>query len=388
MKIILVDLIVSGHHPTYLNLYSKILLELGHEVKVFFPKKEVIHPDLWSHQNFSFYPIKCYSPNTYAFPLYSFFKVLFIWIYLARQMKKYASREDVCFFMKLDFLIYESKYSILNRSQLFLIHLFFKNPWGGILFGRQNILGLEPNRSTCTLDNCRNICVLDDRLVMPLQKLLHKPIFYLPDATVKASKDYTSTMLEEIRTQAKERKIIGLLGALQKRKGLLNLMSISEKMPPQSYYFMFIGEVMYHDFNPDELARIKAYMNHLPENVFFHPYYIPDEEEFNGVGKLADVLYAVYLNFSQSSGVLTKAAQWEIPLVVSTGHLMEQRVSTYELGLAVDEHNLDDQIQAMETLCFQKDSLDLNFNFDAYNQAYSVSKLQQQLEEVVHSFRK
>jgi hypothetical protein len=48
----------------------------------------------------------------------------------------------------------------------------------------------------------------------------------------------------------------------------------------------------------------------------------------------------VYEPFYHSSGILTKAAFFEKPVIVSAGYCLEERVKKYALGVAVEPGNV------------------------------------------------
>jgi hypothetical protein len=52
----------------------------------------------------------------------------------------------------------------------------------------------------------------------------------------------------------------------------------------------------------------------------------PDEAQFNSLVYICDILFAAYNNFPNSSNILTKAAIFQRPVVVSNNFCMEKRV--------------------------------------------------------------
>ncbi len=62
----------GGHHPTYLKIFTKTLLELGHQVIVFCPEPTELSE--WIAQNFCPYPERIHAfqfqkPEPISFPV-------------------------------------------------------------------------------------------------------------------------------------------------------------------------------------------------------------------------------------------------------------------------------------------------------------------------------
>jgi hypothetical protein len=91
-------------------------------------------------------------------------------------------------------------------------------------------------------------------------------------------------------------------------------------------------------------------LNSKPENLLIHAEYLPDERQFNEVIALSDVLFAVYRKFSISSNMPGKAAAFDKPILVAEGYLMASRVNQYQIGLAVQEDDANQMLQALADL--------------------------------------
>ena len=53
----------------------------------------------------------------------------------------------------------------------------------------------------------------------------------------------------------------------------------------------------------------------------------------------SEVLFAAYHDFPHSSNILTKAAIFQKPVIVSDGYLMAERVRRYRLGEVIQQKN-------------------------------------------------
>jgi glycosyltransferase involved in cell wall biosynthesis len=111
------------------------------------------------------------------------------------------------------------------------------------------------------------------------------------------------------------------------------------------------------------------------------PFYLESEAEFNELISISDSLFAVYRNFSDSSNMLAKAAAFSKPILVSNQYLMGRRVIEYGIGIASDEEDANQMMQAIENMPSSKD---LTKNFERYRQDFSISTLSEALYEFVN----
>lgn len=103
--------------------------------------------------------------------------------------------------------------------------------------------------------------------------------------------------------------------------------------------FAFIGELSPPGYGKDEWDLISTLEDRC-QNVYTRFERIQDEKIFNSYISVCDVVYAAYHNFADSSGILTKAAAFEKPIVVSDGYLMAERVRKYRLGEIIPEGDI------------------------------------------------
>jgi hypothetical protein len=179
--------------------------------------------------------------------------------------------------------------------------------------------------------------------------------------------------MSEIKKRASGRKIVFLGGTLGGNKNLARWYQLVAQMDPEQWFFVQIGE-MFEDTLSEADARELAHIKQqCPENLFIKLAYLPDEAHFNEIIQGSDVIFAVYRDFAISSNMLGKAAAFERPILVASGHLMGQRVVQYDIGLAVGQ----DDIAAMEAaLCvLVKPSADRGERFEAYRKDFSIEAL-------------
>jgi hypothetical protein len=135
-----------------------------------------------------------------------------------------------------------------------------------------------------------------------------------------------------------------------------------------------------------ELVKIKNFVFQSPSNCLFHFERIPDESQFNAVVSSCDVLFAVYQGFPHSSNILTKAAIFKKPVLVSNSFCMGERVRKFKLGLTVDEGKVLECNEALRRLLGQPNlntQQEISFNFEEYKYLHSIDKLYDGLNRII-----
>jgi glycosyltransferase involved in cell wall biosynthesis len=144
----------------------------------------------------------------------------------------------------------------------------------------------------------------------------------------------------KIRRFAAGAPIVAALGNLQYTKGVTTLARLALDPANSDLCFVFMGEVYWESFKHEERALISSLMDRC-ENAYTHFARVPDEHYFNSAVRLSDVVFAAYLDFPNSSGILTKAAVFRKPIIVSDGYLMAERVRQYQMGEVVPEGDVE-----------------------------------------------
>ncbi len=357
------DVNFHGHHPTYLKLISKALLDNNYRVWLFC--QEANDVKTWLQQNIRENRIK----NLRAFTLSSvpsrgiFSPIswgLRNWKYASNYIKTLAREEhyqpDLVFFPKVDdytpgvlsgrWVDYVFPYS---WSGLF-IHQRVQNKYDLKSFIRRSLQPL----SAFTAHRCKSIGVLQEDCIVKLQSAVKKPIFEFPDVTDESPPSHTD-LTKRIIEIARGRKIIGLIGGQDKRKGSFTLLEVARRCKNKDWFFIFVGKMNYYrsDRELDQLKRIIGNRKEW-DNCFFHFKRIPDEGEFNALINLCDIIFAAYHNFCHSSNIMTKAALFKKPVLVSSGKLMEKRVKSFGIGLSCKEGDVKDCIRKISELIDNK----------------------------------
>jgi glycosyltransferase involved in cell wall biosynthesis len=194
---------------------------------------------------------------------------------------------------------------------------------------------------------CRGAAVLDEGIASQLAAITGKPVVIFPDLTDERFPTEPSGRMLEVRLRAfaAGRPVIGLFGYLVRSKGLLPLAQASRHPRMADRCFAFGGEVWWPNFSREE-HRTMADVLAKGANTWNHLVRI-EEEQLNPLLSACDVLYAAYLDFPNSSNMLTKAALLKKPVIVSDGHLMAERVRRFRMGEVIPQGDVDALAEAI-----------------------------------------
>lgn len=228
-----------------------------------------------------------------------------------------------------------------------------------------------------------SVAVLDAGVVGALRiKLQGKQAIAFPDFTDELPPSQHCLLAEEVKSKAKGRKIIGLLGGLSRRKGLLTLIRIVRQSVGRDWYFMFAGGLLERTFSKNELAEVKLFFSEHREECFFHLARIPDDAQFNAAVNTCDVIFAMYENFLHSSNLVTKSAIYGKSILVSSGGYMEEVVRHYKLGESVPAGDVQAALSALNRLTANDRSMEKL----AGMQEYAKEQSQERLRPIVLNF--
>lgn len=252
-------------------------------------------------------------------------------------------------------------------------------PWMGLCITpetkqSQGYYSLEQYQGTCFLDE--NVCIHYS------EHLPEKHFAYLPDITETALLSIQTDLAKEIRACAKKRKIVFMGGSVGKQKNIARWLDLISKADPEKWFFVQVGRVNVNNLTPEDEAALEKVANHPIENLLIKPVYLKDEREFNNIIAISDVIYAVYRDFSRSSNMLSKAAYFEKPILVSDFGLMGSRVRQYGIGIAVNQDNTESMLKGLNSL---EHIQNINERFKAYRDAFSETVMQSTLSNFIHS---
>lgn len=188
------------------------------------------------------------------------------------------------------------------------------------------------------------IATLDEGIVKFINKQIgEKKCLLFPDFTDNQQADIRpNTLGWLIRSRAGDRPVIALAGTLYEQRGLNLFLRIALANP--QWFFALVGEV---NGISDETQRLLIKFTELEPNSFFYPYRVPTNEVYNGVVDTADIIWNIHLDWPGSSNTLTKAAFFKKPVIVSSRHLLGERVRKFRLGETCDEDSSSSVEQAI-----------------------------------------
>lgn len=399
----LVDPFWNGHHPTYMRLFSKSLLELSCRVMAFCPAPlelsewvETTSPG----QSVSFAAFELHDPEPVWLPTKRLRKARFIvarWHRASQAIKRAASttgcEPDLVFFPWLDnYLCGVPRLSYVCAAA---VNFVFRHRWSGLYFMPTNLrLGLSVANRWKGFDTyrllrssrCQAVAILDEGVMLELR--LHTgetPIVPFPDVADSAPPDRAYSLAQDIKKRANGRKIIGLVGALRRAKGVLTLLKVARQAIDQDWFFFMAGRVSEHTFLAEELERINRACHSPDHNFYLYPDYVPQESQLNALVEICDVVFAAYEDFYHSSNILTKAAMFQKPVLVSEGSCMDERVKRYLIGLSAPARDVDAYIRALSVLTAEgRYRAEVGEpNFEGYAREHSVERLRMAFQDIL-----
>jgi glycosyltransferase involved in cell wall biosynthesis len=407
LTVFLFDGATYGHHITYLKLFSKALLGIGCRVIVFSPAAKDL--ESWeSQQNQSFLErfkvvliqnieqslASRLSQNTlFNYNIPRPVEVITQWYYAAKTIKNFTHKSgikpDLVFFPWLDTYLDQH---LTHR----LVDVIFPFNWSGLFFHPRHLLSgykklpfwditLDPYSLTHSA-KCRSIGFIDELEGKKFQRGSSTPAIIFPDLTDESPPESNFSLTQQIKEAAKGRRVVGLVGALAARKGLFTLLQAAEKLKERNdWFFAFVGKLDYCWMSPSEMNLLQTTIASKPSNCFFHLSWIPEERCLNAVIDSCDVLFAAYINFPYSSNILTKAAVFKKPVIVSDSHLMHSRIEKFQLGIMISPGNLQQCIEALNKLHQHFDPAYESFispDFQGYRELHSDKSLATALRDI------
>jgi glycosyltransferase involved in cell wall biosynthesis len=361
MRIVIFDFNIEGHHFTYVNLISQALHDNGHDIVVMSPCYDLNKYVLNSKDRTLIVPIRSIPPLPKKWNFFTTRRyVINLWKYTANELNgiNLDIQKDIVFFPSID--EYISAY-----IPLFIIEKYFKYRWTGLyvksryIRTKQSFASLRKGilniNYLLNLNNSKNIAVLDPGIINELtNRYSSKKFTFLPDIISEASPDTLFNEYQEIINLAAGRKIILLIGAIDKRKGLLNLLNSCKLLDEKKYFFLIAGKIHYNTFSTKEQSDLKTLKKDV-RNSFFYEQKIATESHFNALIALSDIVFAAYIDFPYSSNMIGKATFFNKPIIVSRGYLMQEIVEKYNLGIAVSQNNIIEIASAIESLLISND---------------------------------
>ena len=224
-------------------------------------------------------------------------------------------------------------------------------------------------------NNFKGTCFLDETISIHYKHLIPKCEFeYLPDITETLLPEYSSELARKIKQISGERKIVFLGGSIGKQKNLACWYELIRQADVNKWFFVQIGRLNLNNLSPEDEVALKSVRHRPPENLFLMTEYLPDERAFNEIIALSDIIFAVYRDFYRSSNMLSKAAFFDKPLMVSDNGLMGKRVKQYGIGVAVPQSDVTKMLESLELLSQIPDFLEKTKKYRDHFSAFIVQQ--------------
>jgi hypothetical protein len=201
---------------------------------------------------------------------------------------------------------------------------------------------------------------------------------WLPDVTDISMPVSPSQITIQIQERANGRNIIFLGGAIGGTKNLSLWSELVFKADKSKFFFVQVGKIDYGTLSAHDLAGLQQLLSIKSENFFYLDDYLSDEAVFNELVSKSAVIWGLYRDFDRSSNILTKAALFSKPIIVSKNYLMGQRVNQYKIGCAISETHVHEALDAINYLIENPICAD---NFKNYSAVYSTQALSAKLDQ-------
>ena len=230
------------------------------------------------------------------------------------------------------------------------------------------------------------VAVLDEGAVESMHRIVgNKEVVIFPDLTneqVPAPGEDESGLANKIKSFAQGRPIVCLLGDLRPSKGFEDLTCVAQDASMQEVVFV-LGGGLSSDLADGRYKKMKSDWANM-ENVFTH-FCVLSDAQINAVMSIADITYAAYRDFPNSSNMLTKVAALKRPIIVSDGYLMAERTRAYGLGEVVAEGDHDNITRAIARMLAEgyMDKLRSRARWNEYQALHSVARLPECFEKLL-----
>ena len=199
---------------------------------------------------------------------------------------------------------------------------------------------------------CEQIALLDERYATAIGRKTGKVVTILPDITSLVVSEPPPIAVATIESMKADAVVVGMLGALERRKGIDLLLDVIRDRDTEGLFFVLAGTYdpaavapRHRDYLATEIQRRK--------NVLFMPQPISSEGDFNAILRSCDLLFCVYQDHLHSSNLVSKAAAFRKPVLVNHGELMAKRVLEYRLGMVLSASGSEACLAALRKMCTQ-----------------------------------
>lgn len=268
--------------------------------------------------------------------------------------RRHGRRIDLVFFA----CIYDWDFRHFRRTEAL-----FRFPWSGLYLHARGLrlpgsplpYGSQVPRPEHVFRSrrLRSVALLDEGVLDRMRGITGTDhVVHFPDITdgrLPAAGSPEGRPADALRAFARGRPIVTLAGYLQKTKGVEEFTALAQTPRMRDRVFCLAGEPALDGFAPAARARLREIWGRIP-NLWTHLQRMPDDPEMNAILAASDVVFAAYRDFPNSSNLLTKAAVFRKPVLVSDGHLMAERVRRFGLGEIAPEGDLPALEEALHAM--------------------------------------
>jgi glycosyltransferase involved in cell wall biosynthesis len=149
-------------------------------------------------------------------------------------------------------------------------------------------------------------------------------------------------------------------------------------------FFFLGGDLSWADTKKNIQYQLQHAWETAP-NIFTYFQRITTESTLNSIIDGSDIIVASYISFPNSSNILTKAAFFKKPIVVSDGYLMAERVREFDLGEVVPEGDSEALAAAIRRTLTPgyREELHQRARWEDYRQLHSLDRLKRVMHEIV-----
>jgi hypothetical protein len=250
---------------------------------------------------------------------------------------------------------------LLDLPTSLLINGLFRHRFSGLLFAPFDILHNRARRRpglkwitsrghVLRLNRCLSICTLDETLDDQLARTFRRKTVVLPDvldSTLPPEPDVKRVQAEILR-QSKGRLVLAVLGSLEARKGVIDVLRLIERGTMPHIFLLMAGEIQWHSFSEPDSHFLREIMKRALPGCCLRFGGLLKEAELNALLISSDVLYLCYRAFRQSSALLAKAAYFRIPVLAFDENLIGWRVRRHSLGWTVSQGERDAFLRGLD----------------------------------------
>ena len=259
------------------------------------------------------------------------------------------------------FVFFPSLDTVLPIVPTWISKYFFPQQWAGINvappYNINTTEGKEKKKIRAfrdlafRLNSCKAFFVIHPIYIPYYRRWLkNKKCHAIPEPIV-VDIDYKSTRAQQIRHAAQGRKIIVIIGGLDKRRDFLLFLKTALLLDEKYFFFAIIGQLNKNDFDQKEQKEIQTALQQLKKrkNIFSElNCYIHPETEFNALINVADYVYMHYRNHPYSSNQLLKTIALKKIALINKGFLMEIILKENNWPVAVNNDPLEVALAIMQ----------------------------------------